>query len=49
MILTLNQNIKKTIVFSQAAASFDKFKNFESRGIFFKNIINKKFKRRLNA
>ena len=47
--LTLNQNIKKTIVFSPAAASFDQFKNFESRGIFFKNLINKKFKRRPNA
>ena len=47
--LKLNQNIKKTIVFSPAAASFDQFKNFESRGIFFKNLINKKFKRKLNV
>ncbi len=47
--LTLNQNIKKTIILSPAAASFDQFKNFESRGVFFKNLINKKYKKRSNA
>ena len=42
----LNKNkIKKcTILFSPAAASFDQFKNFEDRGLYFKNIIIKKFK-----
>ena len=35
----------KTILLSPAAASFDQFKNFENRGIYFKNLIMEKFKR----
>tara|TARA_Y100000590_G_scaffold425274_1_gene533091 strand:+ start:8075 stop:9376 length:1302 start_codon:yes stop_codon:yes gene_type:complete len=32
---------KKTILFSPAAASFDQFKNFEERGIYFNRIIKR--------
>ena len=32
---------KKTILFSPAAASFDKFKNFEDRGFYFNKIVKK--------
>ena len=45
----LNENLKSTILLSPAAASFDQFSNFENRGIYFKNLIIKKFKRRLNV
>ena len=38
-------NSKKTILLSPAAASFDQYKNFENRGIQFKKLIMKKFKR----
>ena len=41
--LKLNKNSKKTILLSPAAASFDQFQNFESRGNYFKSLINKKF------
>ena len=34
-------NQKKIILFSPAAASFDSFKNFEDRGMFFNNLIKK--------
>ena len=47
--LELNENSKKTILLSPAAASYDQFNNFEDRGGYFKNLIIKKFKRRLNA
>ena len=47
--LKSNQNLKKTILLSPAAASFDQFRNFENRGNYFKNLIIKKFKKRLNA
>ncbi len=37
-----NENsLKKTILFSPAAASFDSFKNFEDRGAHFNNLIKK--------
>tara|TARA_Y100000590_G_scaffold465844_1_gene639343 strand:- start:2095 stop:3408 length:1314 start_codon:yes stop_codon:yes gene_type:complete len=39
------KNSKKTILLSPAAASFDQFKNFEDRGVCFKNLIIKQFKR----
>ena len=34
-----NDNMKKVILFSPCAASFDQFKNFEERGDFFNNIV----------
>jgi len=34
-------NGKKTILFSPAAASFDKFKNFEERGRYFNKMLKK--------
>ena len=43
--LKINPKNKKTILFSPAAASFDQFKNFESRGFYFKKLMLKKFKR----
>ena len=43
--LKLNKGSKITILFSPAAASFDQFKNFHNRGIYFKKLANKKFKR----
>ena len=43
--LKLSENIKKTILLSPAAASFDQFDNFEKRGIYFKKLIKKKFKK----
>lgn len=36
-----NKIINPTILFSPAAASFDRFKNFEHRGKFFNNLIKK--------
>tara|TARA_Y100000590_G_scaffold229821_1_gene259187 strand:- start:3684 stop:5006 length:1323 start_codon:yes stop_codon:yes gene_type:complete len=39
-----NKNIKSTILLSPAAASFDQFSNFESRGNYFKKLISRKFK-----
>ncbi len=33
--------INKTILFSPCAASFDNFKNFEDRGLYFNRLINK--------
>ena len=47
--LKYSKNLKKTILFSPAAASFDQFSNFENRGNYFKNLIIKKFKQGLNV
>ena len=47
--LKLNKNLKKTILLSPAAASFDQFNNFENRGNYFKNLIIRKFKQRKNV
>ena len=44
--LKLSKNIKNTILLSPAAASFDQFNNFENRGIYFRNLVIKKFKKR---
>tara|TARA_Y100000590_G_scaffold258472_1_gene290117 strand:- start:3327 stop:4640 length:1314 start_codon:yes stop_codon:yes gene_type:complete len=43
--IRMSADSEKTILLSPAAASFDQFKNFENRGIYFKNLIMKKFKR----
>ena len=47
--LKAKKNLKKTILLSPAAASFDQFSNFENRGNYFKNLIIKKFKQGLNV
>ena len=44
-----NKNLKKTILLSPAAASFDQFIDFENRGTHFKNLIIKKFKQKINV
>ena len=36
-----NNDVKKTILFSPAAASFDQFKNFEERGRYFNQLLKK--------
>ena len=33
--------IQKTILFSPCAASFDTFKNFEDRGLYFNKLVKK--------
>ncbi len=40
-----NDNMKKVILFSPCAASFDQFKNFEERGNSFNNIIEQMLKK----
>ena len=40
-----NDNMKKVILFSPCAASFDQFKNFEERGNSFNNIIAQMLKK----
>jgi len=40
-----SNNDKKIILFSPSAASFDKFKNFEERGLYFNKIIKKYIKK----
>ena len=47
--LKLSENSKRTILLSPAAASFDQFSNFENRGIHFRDLIIKKFKKGLNG
>tara|TARA_Y100001970_G_C14219113_1_gene851517 strand:- start:167 stop:1471 length:1305 start_codon:yes stop_codon:yes gene_type:complete len=42
--IKLNNSVRKTILLSPAAASFDQFSNFENRGNYFKKLIIKKFK-----
>ena len=43
VIIDMNNNKaqKKVILFSPASASFDSFKNFEDRGLFFNKLIKK--------
>ena len=40
-IIKRERFIQKTILFSPCAASFDNFKNFEHRGLYFNKLINK--------
>ncbi len=40
-IITKKKTIKKTILFSPCAASFDTFKNFEERGDYFEGLIKR--------
>ena len=47
--LKYDKNLKPTILFSPAAASFDQFINFEVRGDYFKTLVMKKFKKRFNV
>ena len=47
--IKIKKNLKNTILFSPAAASFDQFRNFEIRGNYFKNLAVKKFKSNLNV
>ena len=42
--LKVSKKLSGTILLSPAGASFDQFKNFESRGNYFKNLIKKNFK-----
>ena len=42
--IRISRDSEKTILLSPAAASFDQFKNFENRGVYFKSLIMKKFK-----
>ena len=44
-----SKDLKRTILLSPAAASFDQYTNFENRGDHFKNLILRKFKKRLNV
>ena len=41
VIIKKEKFINKTILFSPCAASFDSFKNFEDRGLFFNNLIRR--------
>ena len=40
-IIKTNRSIKYTILFSPCAASFDSFKNFEERGLYFNRLVNR--------
>ena len=40
-IIKKQKYVHKTILFSPCAASFDSFKNFEERGLYFNNLIKK--------
>ena len=41
VIIKQHNSIQQTILFSPCAASFDRFKNFEERGLYFNNLIKK--------
>ena len=41
IIIKKEKSFNKTILFSPCAASFDSFKNFEDRGLYFNNLIKK--------
>ena len=41
LIIKKEKNIDKTVLFSPCAASFDSFKNFEDRGLYFNKLVKK--------
>ena len=41
MLIKKENLLNKTILFSPCAASFDSFKNFEDRGLYFNKLIKK--------
>ena len=43
MIINKEKTIDKTILFSPCAASFDSFKNFEDRGLYFNKLVKDYF------
>ena len=48
--IKLNKNKHLHVLFSPAAASFDKFKNFEDRGNYFNYLVKKtKFIRKIDV
>ena len=50
IIDTHKDKLKKNIIFSPAAASFDQFRNFEERGKYFNSILTKtNFIKKINA
>ena len=40
-IIKKKRSVKYTILFSPCAASFDRFKNFEERGLYFNRLVKK--------
>ncbi len=44
-----SKNSQSSILLSPAAASFDQFSNFETRGLYFKDLIKNKFIKRQNV
>jgi UDP-N-acetylmuramoylalanine--D-glutamate ligase len=40
-IIKKEKFIRKTIIFSPSAASFDSFKNFEDRGLYFNKLVKR--------
>ena len=40
-IIKKQKHVHKTILFSPCAASFDSFKNFEDRGLYFNKLVKK--------
>ena len=40
-IIKTKRSIKYTILFSPCAASFDSFKNFEERGLYFNRLVKR--------
>ncbi len=46
LLISKEKKINKTILFSPCAASFDSFKNFEDRGIYFNKLVKDYFNER---
>jgi len=43
LLLHKEKSINKTILFSPCAASFDSFRNFEDRGMYFNKLVEDYF------